>query len=98
MNKDRRKQLNALQDRLQQTGLRDAMANLIAIRDELESIKDDEREAFDNLPESLQDSDREYPAEQLEEACETIADLIDGFDFDRLDEAFSNIEDAKGQA
>lgn len=98
MNKTRRAALNALQDRLSITGLRDAMDNLIAIRDELESIKDAEREAFDNLPESLQDSDREYPATQLEEACETITDLIDGFDFDRLDEAFSAIEEAKGEA
>lgn len=97
MNKERRAALNLLQDALTTTGLRDAMDRLIAIRDDLDSIKSDEEEAFDNLPESLQTDDKRWPLEQLEAAYEKIDALIDGFDFDELDEAFSNIEDAKGE-
>ena len=102
MNADRRKKLNALQDLLQQTGLSAAMDNLKAIRDDLEGVRDEEQEAFDNLPEGLQSAERgqdmEAVIEALTEAFETLEGLIDGFDFDLIDEAFSKIEDAKGQA
>ena len=100
MNADRRKKLNALQDLLQQTGLSAAMDNLKAIRDALEGVRDEEQEAFDNLPEGLQSAERgqdmEAAIEALTEAFETLEGLIDGFDFDLIDEAFSKIEDAKG--
>lgn len=100
MNADRRKKLNALQDLLQQTGLSTAMDNLKAIRDDLEGVRDEEQEAFDNLPEGLQSAERgqdmEATIEALTEAFETLEGLIDGFDFDLIDEAFSKIEDAKG--
>ena len=100
MNADRRKKLNALQDLLQQTGLSAAMDNLKAIRDDLEGVRDEEQEAFDNLPEGLQSAERgqgmEAAIEALTEAFETLEGLIDGFDFDLIDEAFSKIEDAKG--
>ena len=99
MNNDRRKQLAALLEDLQQTGLRDAMAKLEDIRDQLEDIKSEEEEARDNLPESVQNGERGEKMQEaiakMEEASETIADLIDGFDFDRLDEAFSAIDEAR---
>ena len=100
MNADRRKKLNGLQDLLQQTGLSAAMDNLKTIRDDLEGVRDEEQDAFDNLPEGLQAAERgqdmEAAIEALTEAFETLEGLIDGFDFDLIDEAFSKIEDAKG--
>ena len=102
MNKERRARLNGLQDLLQQTGLSAAMDNLKTIRDDLEGVRDEEQDAFDNLPEGLQAAERgqdmEAAIEALTEAFETLEGLIDGFDFDLIDEAFSKIEDAKGQA
>lgn len=99
MNNDRRKQLAALLEDLQQTGLRDAMDNLSTIRDQLENIKGEEEEARDNLPESVQNGERGEKMQEaiakMEEACDTLTDLIDGFDFDRLDEAFSAIDEAR---
>ena len=102
MNADRRKRLSALLADLQETGLRAAMDNLTNIRDELESIKSDEEEARDHLPDSLRDGEKgEKMAEcidAMDNALSTLGDLIDGFDFDLLDEAFTNIDEAKGEA
>jgi hypothetical protein len=102
MNAERRKRLNALLADLQSTGLRDAMDNLINIRDELEAIKDEEEEARDNLPDSLRDGEKGEAMYEsitrMEDALSTIGELVDGFDFDQLDEAFSAIDDAKGQS
>lgn len=96
MNKQRRKQLNALQDALQNTGLRDAFDNLETIKDELEALRDEEESAYDAMPASLQTDDAVYPLDQINEALSKIEALIDDFDFDELDEAFEAIENAKG--
>lgn len=99
MNNERRKQLAALLDDLQQTGLRDAMAKLEDVKNELESLRDEEQEAFDNLPPSLQDGDRGQAMndaiEKMDGALSTLDDLITGFDFDLIEEAFANIDEAR---
>jgi uncharacterized coiled-coil DUF342 family protein len=74
MNKDRRNQIAEVAAKL---------ADLEALRDEIkeaiENIRDEEQEYFDNMPEGLQQSDRGYAAEeaisQLDEAVSALEDL-----------------------
>ena len=69
MNKQRRKSIDRLIDKLSE------------IRDEIEMLKDEEQEAFDNMPESLQSSERgenmETAIYALDEAYESIDSAID---------------------
>lgn len=67
MNNPRRKRIDAV------------MSKLKKLTAELEAIKKEEEEAFDNLPESLQETER---GEAMQEAI------------DNLDEAISNLADA----
>ena len=68
MNNTRRKQL------------RKWLEDIENIKSELESICSDEEEAFDNLPENLQGSDRgmafEAAIDQMNEAVSSIEDAI----------------------
>lgn len=74
MNKDRRKEIQNLISR---------MAELESLRDELkeaiEAVRDEEQEYYDNMPEGLQGSDRGYAAEEaisnLEDAINQLEDL-----------------------
>lgn len=97
MNRDRRRALRLLQVRLQETGLSDAMAQYEAIKDELEALRDEEETAVDNLPVALQTDDALYPLTQINEALQQMEAFIDGVDMDALDEAFSAIDNAKGE-
>ncbi len=67
MNKARRKSITAILDAIQQ--------HII----DLEAIRDEEQEAFDNLPENLQEAER---GQSMQEAI------------DALDEAISSTTDA----
>ena len=77
MNQDRRKQIDEAAGMLQ-----DALALI-------EQIRDEEQESFDNMPESLQQSDRgtasEEAANDLSEAADNITGTID------------TLENAKGE-
>lgn len=68
MNKQRRKAIEKISDKLEE------------LQAELQMLKDEEEEAYDNLPESLQDGEK---GEAMQEAIEY------------LDNADSFIEDAK---
>ena len=72
MNKDRRKQIDEAGSVLQ-----DALALI-------EQIRDDEQEAFDNMPESLQQSDRgtasEAAIEELDDSVGNLQYIIDTID------------------
>ncbi len=61
MNPARRKQIRALETRIE-TELKTSAAALVALLEELvgkyQDIKDEEQEAFDNLPESLQNGEK----------------------------------------
>ena len=57
MNKARRKQLVALRAKVEE------------LQELLEEIRDDEQDALDNLPESLQDSGRGKDMEQATTIC-----------------------------
>ena len=72
MNKDRRKQIDEAGSVLQ-----DALALI-------EQIRDDEQESFDNMPESLQQSDRgtasEAAIEELDDSAGNLQYIIDTID------------------
>ena len=62
MNNDRRKRLNAAKEKL------------LALIDYIEEIRIDEEEAFENMPESLQESER---GEKMQDAVIDIQQLCD---------------------
>ena len=72
MNKDRRERINAARELLEQA------------QTAFEYIRDEEQEAFDNLPESLQCSERGYTMDTnvstLDEVVEGISDVLDKLD------------------
>ena len=69
MNKARRKKLGEIIDQLEY------------LREDLDAVASEEREAYDNLPESLQESDRgcdmEKAAGELDDICSEMEDLKD---------------------
>lgn len=62
MNKPRRKALESI------------LARLMDIAEELEAVRAEEEEAYDNMPESLQYSER---GEQMEAAIEALSEAYD---------------------
>lgn len=77
MNKERRAKLVDLRDRL--TG----------IKSEIEEVKDAEQDAFDNLPESLQASER---GQIIEGNVEIMFDVLEYLE--QTDESLSGLLDA----
>lgn len=73
MNKNRRKAIDEIQDKL------------MNLQSELECIRDEEQEAFDNLPESIQYSER---GERMEEYISSLEEALDnvGYAVESLDE------------
>lgn len=86
MNRDRRKRIQAIIDTLQEA------VDLLADVD-IESIRDEEQETFDNMPEGLQQSER---GQMTEEAASNLDNATDALDTvrDSLDEILSNLNDA----
>lgn len=72
MNKERRRALNKLGQKIE------------ALKNELEDIRDDEQDYYDNIPENLQLStratDSEEAIEQMEEAIEQLEEAIETID------------------
>lgn len=68
MNKNRRKQIEAL------------IAQLEDLQPEIDNLASEERECYDNLPESLQDSERGWQmsaaADALEEAQSSFEEVL----------------------
>ena len=69
MNKARRKKLGAIIDQLKY------------LREDLDAVASEERDAYDNLPESLKESDRgtamEEAADELDDICSEMEELKD---------------------
>jgi hypothetical protein len=88
MNKDRRKRILDQQDALDR-----ALDVLTMIRDNLVEIKDEEEEAYDNMPESLQDGERgitsQTAIENLDQVIDAISNLVDDDQHSPLDEAMN---------
>lgn len=74
MNKDRRNRLTVL------------MKNIDVLKEQLESIMEEEEEYYNNMPDNMKDGER---GQQTEERVGTIQNAID-----RLDEAMSAITEA----
>lgn len=69
--------------------LRGSSPELEDIRDELEDLLAEEEESMDNIPESLQDTDRYMT---MEESCGYLQDAIDELDgVDEEDPDYSDI-------
>jgi flagellar biosynthesis chaperone FliJ len=79
MNKARRKQIEEARDLLGEANSKMDEAKSI-----LESVKDEEQDAFDNMPESLQEGDRGQQMQVAIEALERCIDNIEGLDFDDI--------------
>ena len=69
MNKIRRKELASIVAKLETL---DALR--LEINEMLESVIDEEQEALDNLPESLQDGEK---GQQMQEYIDTMTDVLD---------------------
>lgn len=78
MNNERRKRLADIVTQLQ------ALPPIDEIKSDLEGIRDDEQEAYDNLPESLQNGERGEQMQAAISAMEEVIDALDGFSTDEL--------------
>ena len=89
MNATRRKEISKVLERLYE--LVEAMSDLLG---DIETIKDDENEALENIPESLQESERytqiESAANNLDEAYDVFSDMKDS-----LVDVINSLEAAK---
>jgi len=65
VNKDRRKRLAEIEGKLEE------------LKDQLEAIRAEEEEAFDNLPESIQDGEKGQNIDANREALEQAVDSLD---------------------
>ncbi len=84
MNADRRKRLQAVIDQI------NAAASILeSAKGDLEDIKGEEQEAFDNMPESFQQGER---GQASESAIDNMDTALDGLP--DLDDVVSNIESA----
>lgn len=100
MNKARRKELSEVIRKLNIAKDRD---DLYSIINELDSIKDDEQDYYDNIPENLQYSQRAEDSEQaidnLEEALDLLNEVYDVDEFNKdnelIQEAIDKIEEAQ---
>lgn len=75
MNKSRRNQISE-----QQVAVADLVTQAEAIKESLENIRDEEQDAYDNLPESIQNGERgeasQAAIEALDEAIAAMDDVI----------------------
>lgn len=92
MNNKRRKQIYAAIEKTQSAIdlLEEAENILTETLGEIEEIESDEQDAYDNLPESLQMSER---GEVMEEAVSNLQDAESSLDIDRLAELREKLED-----
>ena len=74
MNKERRKSLREIQSKLDRLG------------QDLETLKEEEEEYRDNMPENLQESDR---YQRADEVCDLLQEALDS-----MDTAYQQIEEA----
>lgn len=79
MNKIRRKELARIIEKLE------ALDALRAeIQEEIESVMDEEQEAFDNMPEGLQESERGEQMQEYIDAMQYAMDDLENFDIESI--------------
>lgn len=79
MNDARRKALAKLSDRIQAL-----QPEIETIRDELAELAAEEREAFDALPESIQDGERGQAMDAAADSIEEASSCLDNFNVDKV--------------
>ena len=82
MNKSTRKELSSISDRLD-----NVQSEIRSVIEDLEYIRDEEQDKYDNLPENFQTDERQ---EQIDELDGIIGD-IDGVEFDDHIERLRNL-------
>lgn len=82
MNKSTRKELSSIADRLD-----NVQSEIRSVIEDLEYIRDEEQDKYDNLPENFQTDERQ---EQIDELDGIIGD-IDGVEFDDHIERLRNL-------
>lgn len=100
MNNQRRKLLSKLTEQLRAKcqEVADLQADLESLREDLERVKDDEQDSFDNMPESLQQGERGEAMEDAIAKLDTAFETLSGLDSeleqlgDGLEEAIEEIE------
>lgn len=94
MNADRRKQVTRILHRLAGAGTRaaDLQAEVDEIKTDLEAILDNERDAFDNLPDSLQTDERQTIVDDLELAVSALDEIVATIDPSALDDTATTLE------
>lgn len=86
MNAARRKQIAAVLVQIEE------MRNLYdAIKSEVETIRDDEQEYHDNMPESLQGGEKSEKSQSAIDALESVCEAFDGLEIDGV---VSSLEEA----
>lgn len=79
MNAKRRKAIEAVITRLEEL---DSMRE--EIREQLAAVRDEEQEALENMPESLQESDRGQQMEDYIDTMESVTGELDLIDIESL--------------
>lgn len=85
MNKARRASL-----KLALSKIETLTAYIEEIKEDLQGVLDEEEEAYENLPESIQGSER---GEQMQEYIEALEEAIDSLDEFDADELYTSIEE-----
>lgn len=87
MNNDRRKEISRIIEEID-SAVSTAKEKLEELQSSIESVRDEEQECMDNIPENLQGSERYETAEQavdnLDSAVSSIEELIEAIDTDDL--------------
>lgn len=88
MNKDRRKAIGAIAVQL------DKLRSMIEdLKSDAESLRDEERDYFDNMPESLQQGDRGQAAEAAADALDEAVSELENID-SSIDTIIDNLNTA----
>lgn len=85
MNKNRRKALDEVVKKIEE--LQSGLSELLG---DLDSIREEEEEYRDNIPENMQDSEKYWKADAAVDALMAAYDALDAADSD-MDEAAGNI-------
>ena len=90
MNNKRRAEVKRIMENLKD----DVYSLLDSARDELKTVRDDEQESYDNLPESLQYSEKGDDMERCIDAIEDIMDYLEyGCDLaDKVSDLYSELD------
>lgn len=105
MNKERRKAIEDIKKNLEALNetnvITELVGNIQTVIDDIESVKCEEEDYKDNMPENMQQGERYSRAEEvvgyLEEAMSALQNLVDeleGFDMSAIEEAVTGLESA----